>query len=95
MPIRPENKKLYPANWKEIRKEIQLRAGDKCEICGIENHDMGYREKDGTFVSLVHSVDMTDGAYSRAELYGWKIINIVCTVMHLNLCFVAILAGSG
>ena len=38
MPIRPENKKRYPANWEEIRKQILERAGNKCEWCGAENH---------------------------------------------------------
>ena len=38
MPIRPENKALYPKNWPEIRERIRARAGDKCEICGAENH---------------------------------------------------------
>ena len=26
MPIRPENKKLYPKNWKQIRKDIFAEA---------------------------------------------------------------------
>ena len=38
MPIKPENKKRYPANWKEIRKDILKRADNKCEFCGIENY---------------------------------------------------------
>lgn len=38
MPIRPENKNRYPANWKEIRAKILLRAGNKCEFCGIDNY---------------------------------------------------------
>ncbi len=32
MPIKPENRKLYPANWKtEIRPAILKRAGNRCE----------------------------------------------------------------
>lgn len=38
MPIKPENKKLYPANWKEIVARIRDRANDKCEWCGVVNH---------------------------------------------------------
>ena len=38
MPIKPENKSLYPANWAEIRSRIRERAGDKCENCGVVNH---------------------------------------------------------
>jgi 5-methylcytosine-specific restriction endonuclease McrA len=38
MPIKPENKKLYPKNWRtEIRPAILLRAGDKCEWCSAKN----------------------------------------------------------
>lgn len=38
MPIKPENKKLYPDNWQEIRAKIRERAGDLCEKCGVPNH---------------------------------------------------------
>lgn len=31
MPIRPENRARYPANWPEIRTEILQRAGGRCE----------------------------------------------------------------
>jgi hypothetical protein len=38
MPIKSENKDLYPENWMEIRERIRERAGDKCEKCGVVNH---------------------------------------------------------
>jgi hypothetical protein len=39
MPIKPENKARYPANWKEISKDIRFnRAENKCERCGAINH---------------------------------------------------------
>jgi len=38
MPIKPENRKLYPADWKAIRAEVLERAGHKCEKCGAPNH---------------------------------------------------------
>jgi hypothetical protein len=38
MPIRPENKGRYPANWKEIREGILKRANNHCEICGVPNY---------------------------------------------------------
>ena len=50
MPIKPENKKLYPKNWKEIRRQILERANNKCEFCGIENYSEGYRTKEGDFI---------------------------------------------
>lgn len=39
MPIKPENKKRYPDNWKEISERIRFeRADNKCEKCGAENY---------------------------------------------------------
>lgn len=37
MPIRPENRSRYPANWKEISAAIRSRANNACEWCGAEN----------------------------------------------------------
>lgn len=31
MPIKPENKKRYPKNWKEIRERKLLEAGNCCQ----------------------------------------------------------------
>lgn len=31
MPIRPENRKLYPPNWKTLRAQVLERAGHRCE----------------------------------------------------------------
>jgi len=31
MPIRPENRARYPADWKAISVEVKLRAGLRCE----------------------------------------------------------------
>jgi hypothetical protein len=99
MPIKPENKDKYPANWNEIRERIKQRAEDRCEKCGVYNHAVGYRDKDGFF-------HRTDGnmyhfhagygnlPYSEArelaeflndeEEDGYKWIVIVCTVAHLD-----------
>jgi len=39
MPIKPENKHLYPKNWKQISEYIRyIRAGNRCENCGSWNH---------------------------------------------------------
>ena len=39
MPIKPENKKLYPSDWNAISKRIRFeRAGNRCEFCGAVNH---------------------------------------------------------
>jgi 5-methylcytosine-specific restriction endonuclease McrA len=40
MPIRPENRGLYPPDWPEISRRIrQDRAKDRCEGCGAENRE--------------------------------------------------------
>ena len=57
MPIKPENRGRYPANWKEIRAAILERADNKCEFCGIEN----YAVRDGSRVVLtIAHLDTTD-----------------------------------
>jgi hypothetical protein len=42
MPIRPENRQRYPADWPQISKAIKERAGWRCEClgeCGRGTHD--------------------------------------------------------
>lgn len=42
MPIRPENRARYPANWQEISLAIKDRAGWRCECegeCGRGTHE--------------------------------------------------------
>jgi hypothetical protein len=42
MPIRPENRARYPADWKAISAGIRERAGDRCEClgeCGRGTHE--------------------------------------------------------
>ena len=39
MPIKPENKRLYPENWKQISEYIRFeRANNKYEVCGLPNY---------------------------------------------------------
>ena len=38
MPIKPENRGRYPADWKQVRARILERAGNACEFCGAANH---------------------------------------------------------
>lgn len=82
MPIRPENKALYPPNWKEIRAAILDRAGHKCEWCGAPNHAYGVRLPDGTF-------DETAGRSIHGDIMeynddGLKVIRIVLTIAHIH-----------
>lgn len=72
MPIKAENKKLYPKNWKQIRQDILKRANNKCEFCGVENHAWGYRDKNGEFITR------------SDDIAGKTIFQIVLTIAHLD-----------
>lgn len=61
MPIRPENRNRYPANWKQIREDILKRANNKCEfcgiVCGIDNYAI--RENGSKVVLTIAHLDHT------------------------------------
>ena len=52
MPIKAENKALYPANWRQISRDVRERARMRCEDCGIQNYAVGYRDAQGRFFRL-------------------------------------------
>ena len=54
---KPENRKRYPENWKEIRKDILKRADNKCEFCGSENYTI--RENGSKVVLTIAHLDHT------------------------------------
>lgn len=57
MPVKPENKKRYPKNWKTvIRPAILERAHDCCEFCGRMNHSFYFNEKTGRMVRVVLTI---------------------------------------
>jgi hypothetical protein len=90
MPIKPENKDKYPANWKEIRERIKNRASNSCEWCRVKNYAVGYRDDKGYF----HEINLPQLSHKKArkicdiknktEYYDIKWIVIVCTVAHLD-----------
>ena len=89
MPIRPENKHLYPKNWDDIREKILARANNKCELCGLENHKLGFRDKTGKFFKLTkdEKKGYLDGDHDHVlDEYGdeYKIFKVILTVAHLN-----------
>lgn len=95
MPIRPENRKRYPANWLDIRARILYRAQNRCEQCGVFNHSWGWREADGTFKD-VRKGPLLDAGYCCRPPFDlamhdekWnvrtvRIIEIVLTIAHLD-----------
>ena len=46
MPIRPENRARYPADWKAISAAVRAEAGNQCEWCKVHNGAMVYRGSD-------------------------------------------------
>lgn len=84
----------YPKNWKtEIRPSILLRANNCCEVCGVKNGDVGYRDKEGKFYESMETLDLLEKTgydiFSKGEPLGHiggdqKPIKIVLTIAHLD-----------
>lgn len=74
MPIRPENRGRYPAEWKQIRERILQRAKWRCEDCGVANHAIGWRDGAG----------FNELGEHEAPPDGFKAIKIVLTIAHLD-----------
>lgn len=71
MPIKPENKEKYPANWKKISADIRFnRARNRCEVCGIKNYQVIYR--------------MPGGLYRLPSLTDWDMIHSRIKNCHSN-----------
>jgi hypothetical protein len=78
--------KLYPGGstrskeWRALRDRVRERAHDKCENCGIDNHDLGVRlPPDSEFMSVP--------GYKRGESVEidgrkFRVIKVVCTTAH-------------
>jgi hypothetical protein len=90
MPILPENKARYTANWSSVVvPRIRKRSGDRCECtgqcgkhegrCNAVNGTAGYWEKPGKFV---HCLTGRDAVAQASPGDNW--VRIVLTVMHLD-----------
>ena len=92
MPIRPENRALYPANWSsEIRPRILERDGHRCKQCGVRNHQLGGRLPCGRWLPArcqPMSGFPKPGDYalcSDNEMEATlRIVRIVLTIAHLH-----------
>ena len=81
MPIRPENRDRYPKNWHWIRESILIRAKNRCEECGVLNHEWGARDETGFFHRLPDAMQLYG---TEIKLKNPKIIRIVLTIAHLD-----------
>lgn len=89
MPIKPENRALYPKDWKFIRAEILERDEYKCKFCGLENQAIGVRDLTGKFWSYDQfnngEVDRAKVEFERDKDHDIKMaIKIVLTIAHLD-----------
>lgn len=95
MPIRPESRHRYPRDWPQIRARILARAKNCCERCGVPNHQLGGRAKDGTFLpALPKGEKLLRFDWPAPGEHSWcgagerlerlRVIRIVLTVAHLN-----------
>jgi len=94
MPIRPENRALYPVDWPAISQAIRQRAGRHCERCGIPDRALGGR-KNGIWYRASPTGETTLGLdWPRPGDWAWchrvglheylRIVRIVLTVAHLD-----------
>ncbi len=88
MPIRPENKARYPAEWPQISREVREAAGQKCEWCRAPNGALIYRwpgaymlengdtfdDRTGDSIGSMRASDIPEGRFAK----------VVLTVAHLD-----------
>ena len=87
MPIKPENRDRYPANWREIRAEVLQRAGHRCEWPGCRARDRARGVwRGGVFMQVMYpgEPDTFDTRLAQSIDEHEKVITIVLTVAHLD-----------
>ena len=97
MPVRPENRGRYPADWKAISIATKDRAGWACQgspaypDCRRRHHAIGYVRDDGSWRELAHVPHLThkEARQRTAEAafeYGdvRRVILVVLTVGHFD-----------
>jgi hypothetical protein len=77
MPIKPENKDRYPKEWKSISEYIRFeRAKNKCEVCGLPNYAVGYRDNEGNFIpdggNILHDLAGDGLSYPSLQRITYK-----------------------
>lgn len=80
MPIKPENRHRYPADWKQRRLKVLERAGNRCELCGAPNGEHISRMKNAPAVYKV--LPYPHDRYNPSEYR--EPIRVVLTVAHLD-----------
>ncbi len=79
MPIKPENKARYPADWKLRSRFVRfVRAGNKCEWCGAKNHEPHPITGSRVVLTTAHVHDRRPESASLLNLAA------LCQRCHLN-----------
>jgi len=96
MPIKKENIKRYPKDWKLISERIRFeRAKNKCEVCGVKNYSLIHYHENKTIVEheppYNHPMGFSDynaAVELKQNLNQWNGIYqlklVVLTVSHLD-----------
>lgn len=92
MPIRPENRARYPADWKQIRERILVRAGHACEKCGAPNRERiarGAGNDAGTYMLDTAEVFCAETGKRLGQIYMsdyevGRMVDVVLTIAHLD-----------
>jgi hypothetical protein len=73
MPIRPENRSRYPADWKQISERIRFtRAGRMCECRGECGRDHTADDTDTAFQAWLTESDVAEAQAGRCTAdHGW------------------------
>ena len=74
----PCNYKDYPYDWKEIRKEILLRANNRCELCNAENYRPHWKTGSKVILTIAH-IDQNKQNNKRYNLLA------LCQRCHLKI----------
>ncbi len=75
----------YPKDWKLRSRFVRFyRAKNKCEWCGVENGQLGQRDRNGKWHTedAIHSMNSTDGSCLFPKGFP-KMTRIVLTVAHV------------
>ena len=92
MPIKPENRALYPKDWPAIRAQVLERAGHRCERCKAPNHTRiarGTGDDAGTYMLDTDDVfsDETGehlGQCRHSDYDVLRMVDVVLTIAHLD-----------
>ena len=92
MPIKPENRSRYPADWKAIRADILERAGHRCEKCRAPNRTRiarGDGNDAGTYMlddAMVYDDETGEclGPRRMSDYSLSRMVDVVLTIAHLD-----------